>query len=77
MGGTSWLYLSSVPFERIGLPKLGYHPTPGYTEPIQHAIFKYFLPPLGLYSLLGGLMWFFKQRKKKTGAPDFRETHTS
>jgi formate dehydrogenase iron-sulfur subunit len=72
VGGTSWLYLSSLPFEQIGLPKLGYHPTPGYTEPIQHAIFKYFLPPLGLYSLLGGLMWFFNQRKKKTGAPDFR-----
>ena len=65
VGGTSWLYLSSIPFEQIGLPKLGYHPTPGYTEPIQHAIFKYFLPPLGLYSLLGGLMWYFNTRKKQ------------
>ena len=77
VGGTSWLYLSSIPFEQIGLPKLGYHPTPGYTEPIQHAIFKYFLPPLGLYSLLGGLMWFFNKRQKKTKTPDFRGLHTS
>jgi Fe-S-cluster-containing dehydrogenase component len=75
VGGTSWLYLSSIPFEQIGLPKLGYHPTPGYTEPIQHAIFKYFLPPLGLYSLLGGLMWFFNKRKNKT--PDCKGIHAS
>lgn len=77
VGGTSWLYLSSIPFERIGLPKLGYHPTPGYTEPIQHAIFKYFLPPLGLYSLLGGLMWYCNTRKNKTPAPACRGTHIS
>jgi Fe-S-cluster-containing dehydrogenase component len=75
VGGTSWLYLASVPFEQIGLPKLGYHPTPGYTEPIQHAIFKYFLPPLGLYSLLGGLMWFFNKRKNKT--PDYKGIHAA
>jgi Fe-S-cluster-containing dehydrogenase component len=77
VGGTSWLYLSSLPFAQIGLPTLGYHPTPGYTEPIQHAIFKYFLPPLGLYSLLGGLMWFFNNRKKKPAPADFKVTHSS
>jgi formate dehydrogenase iron-sulfur subunit len=78
VGGTSWLYLSGIPFERIGLPRLGYHPTPGYTEPIQHAIFKYFLPPLGLYSLLGGIMWYCSNaRKNKTPVPDCRETPLS
>jgi hypothetical protein len=77
VGGTSWLYLSSLPFAQIGLPALGYHPTPGYTEPIQHAIFKYFLPPLGLYSLLGGLMWIFNNRKKKPASADFKVTHSS
>ena len=77
VGGTAWLYLSGIPFEQIGLPTLGYHPTPGYTEPIQHAIFKYFLPPLGLYSLLGGLMWFANKRKKKPASADSKVTHSS
>ncbi len=65
VGGTSWMYLSSIPFQSIDLPKLGYHPTPGYTEPIQHAIFKWFLPPLGVYATLGGIWWFLKSKKKK------------
>lgn len=66
VGGTAWLYLSSVPFEEIDFPKLGYHPAPGYTEPIQHAIFKWFLPPLGVYAALGGIMWFLKSKKSKS-----------
>jgi hypothetical protein len=77
VGGTSWLYISSIPFEQMGLPKLGYHPTPGYTEPIQHAIFKYFLPPIGLYSLLGGLMYYFNNRKKKPTIADCNAPHSS
>jgi len=66
VGGTAWLYLSSLPFDKIDFPKLGYHPAPGYTEPIQHAIFKWFLPPLGVYAALGGIMWFLKSKKKKS-----------
>jgi len=65
VGGTSWMYLSSVPFDQIDLPDLGYHPAPGYTEPIQHAIFKWFLPPLGLYAVLGSTWWFLSSKKKK------------
>jgi formate dehydrogenase iron-sulfur subunit len=65
VGGTSWLYLSSIPFQSIDLPKLGYHPAPGYTEPIQHTIFKWFLPQLGVYATLGGIWWFLKAKKKK------------
>ncbi len=63
-GGTAWLYLSGIPFQSLGFPKLGYHPIPGYTEPIQHAIFKWFLPPLGLYAALGGIWWYLSVRKK-------------
>lgn len=66
VGGTAWLYLSGVSFDEIDFPKLGYHPAPGYTEPIQHAIFKWFLPPLGLYAALGGIMWFLKSKKDKS-----------
>jgi formate dehydrogenase iron-sulfur subunit len=63
VGGTAWMYLSSIPFAELDFPRLGYHPTPGYTEPIQHAIFKWFLPPLGLCATLGGVMWYMKNRK--------------
>lgn len=63
-GGTAWLYLAGVPFKAIDLPGLGYHPIPGYTEPIQHAIFKWFAPPAALYGLLGGLMWWLTARRR-------------
>lgn len=66
VGGTAWLYLSSIPFTAIDFPRLGYHPAPGYTEPIQHTIFKWFLPPLGLYATLGGIMWFLRKRRQGT-----------
>ena len=65
VGGTAWMYLSSIPFAELDFPRLGYHPVPGYTEPIQHAIFKWFLPPLGLFATLGGVMWYMKNRKTK------------
>ena len=64
VGGTSWLYLSGVPFQEIDFPTLGYHPAPGYTEPIQHAAFKWFLPPLSVYATLGGIWWYLSERKK-------------
>jgi Fe-S-cluster-containing dehydrogenase component len=63
VGGTAWLYVSGIPFTALDFPKLGYHPAPGYTEPIQHAIFKWFLPPLGVYAALGGIMWYLRSKK--------------
>ena len=56
------MYLAAAPFEQLDLPRLGYHPLPGYTEPIQHALFKWFLPPLGLFAALAGAMWYKKRR---------------
>lgn len=56
VGGTAWMYLSSVPFDKIDLPALGYHPVPGFTEPVQHLLFKWFLPPLALYGVLAVIM---------------------
>jgi Fe-S-cluster-containing dehydrogenase component len=77
-GGTAWMYLSSLPFKQIDLPQLGYYPVPGFTEPVQHVIFKWFLPPLGLYALLGGLMWRMESRqKKKALTPETRARHES
>ena len=56
VGGTSWLYLASEPFEDIGFPKLGTDAPPRLTEAIQHGLFKYFAAPIGLYAALGGIM---------------------
>lgn len=69
-GGTSWMYLASVPFEKIGFARVGTKSPPRLTEGIQHGIFRYFLPPLSLYALLGGIMWLTKEsREESKGNP--------
>jgi len=65
VGGTSWLYLASKEFEKLDFPKLGKDPAPGVSEAIQHGIFAYFVPPVALYALLGGIMWINKNKKSK------------
>lgn len=62
VGGTSWMYVAGRPFEELGLPALPSRSAPSRTEPLQHAIFKNFVPPLGLYSLLFGISWLFARR---------------
>jgi hypothetical protein len=58
-GGTSWLYLGpkESSFKELGFLDLGASPPPMRTERIQHGIFKYFIPPLAGYGLLGAVMW--------------------
>jgi Ni/Fe-hydrogenase subunit HybB-like protein/Fe-S-cluster-containing dehydrogenase component len=65
-GGTSWLYLSSVPFEELGFVKLENTAPPRLTEGIQHGIFRYFIPPISLYAILGGIMWLSKEREDRS-----------
>ena len=75
MGGTSWLYLASEPFETIGFPKLGTKAPPRLTETIQHGLFQYFAAPIILYAVLGGIMWgtgYLKDSEKKI---DENENH--
>ena len=64
VGGTSWLYLSNQDFSKLQFPKLGDKPAPGVSESIQHGIFAYFVPPVSLYALLGGLMWITKRKNE-------------
>jgi Fe-S-cluster-containing dehydrogenase component len=64
VGGTAWLYLASKEFEEMDFPNLGKNPAPGVSESIQHGIFAYFVPPVSLYALLGGIMWINKRRKE-------------
>lgn len=56
VGGTSWLYLASEPFESIGFPRLGTEAPPRLTEAIQHGLFQFFAAPLILFAALGGVM---------------------
>jgi Fe-S-cluster-containing dehydrogenase component len=63
-GGTCWLYLAAVDFSQTELPMIGDRPIPEATEPIQHGIFKSFVPPLALYGLLGMAMYNFRNRKE-------------
>jgi len=64
VGGTSWMYLAGQDFTKFDFPVLGNDPAPGVTESIQHGIFAYFIPPIALYALLGGVMWLNKNKEK-------------
>jgi Fe-S-cluster-containing dehydrogenase component len=62
-GGTQCLYLSHVPFEKLGLPVLGSESTPTLQRTIQHSVYKGFAAPVALYGLLGFVM--LRNRKKE------------
>jgi Fe-S-cluster-containing dehydrogenase component len=62
-GGTQCLYLSHVPFEKLGLPVLGAESTPSLQRTIQEGIYKGFAAPVALYGLLGFVM--LRNRKKE------------
>jgi len=72
-GGTSVLYLASVPFEKIGLPTLPDKPYPAVSKAALHAV-----PPavLAVGALLGGIYSFFKRRTLAlTASPEGTEAH--
>jgi formate dehydrogenase iron-sulfur subunit len=58
-GGTSVLYLSSVPFEKIGFPDVGTKPYPKFSKLALHAV-----PPavMAVGALLAGTYAFLKHR---------------
>jgi hypothetical protein len=64
VAGTSWLYMAAKDFSSLDFPKLTSSPAPGATESIQHAIFKYFIPPMSLFALLGGIMWINRKQQE-------------
>ena len=74
VGGTSWLYISGAPFEKLGFLDLPTRPIPHLAETIQYGVFAYMWAPLTLFSALGGIMWTFN-RKQITGdsEPDREE----
>lgn len=64
VGGTSWLYISPAPFDEVGFLALGSAAPAELTESIQHGVFKYGLPPVALYGLLGAVMWMTRRREQ-------------
>ncbi|MBX7256981.1 MAG: 4Fe-4S dicluster domain-containing protein [Candidatus Hydrogenedentes bacterium] len=60
VGGTRWLYLAAKPFEELGFLTLGDKPIPQLTETLQHSIFKFGIPPLLLFGVLGAAITAFK-----------------
>jgi Fe-S-cluster-containing dehydrogenase component len=50
MGGTQVLYLSAVPFEKLGLPDKGTESVPALAEAIQHGVYQGFITPAVLYA---------------------------
>src|SRR6202008_3031513 len=58
-GGTTVLYLSSVPFEKIGFPDVGKKAYPAFSRLALHAV-----PPavMAVGALLGGIYAFLKRR---------------
>jgi formate dehydrogenase iron-sulfur subunit len=70
VGGTAWLYLSAVPFEDLGLLELGDKSIPPITESLQHSIFRYGVPPLLGFVLLGAAMKVFKDEEDEKHAEE-------
>ena len=63
-GGTQVLYLSHVPFEKLGLPELGEESPGKLTREVQHGIYKGFIAPVALYAVLGGVMLRNRRKEK-------------
>ena len=64
LGGTSWMYLTGKPISEMAMQNFDSRPIPSYTEPVQHGLFKKFIPPISLFAFLGGIMWLFKDQEK-------------
>ena len=61
-GGTQVRYLTGVPHEKLGLPKLPDHSYAAVSEGMQHTLYKGMIAPLALF---GGLV-FLARRSAKT-----------
>jgi len=59
-GGTSWMYVSGVPFEKLGFVNLPDSPMPKLSETVQHSLFSYLWSPILLFSMLSVIMFAFK-----------------
>jgi formate dehydrogenase iron-sulfur subunit len=61
LGGTSWMYLSPVPFEALGFPTVGSDPVTGLSEAV--ATYGTVGVAASVTLLLGGLHYWFDRRQ--------------
>jgi Fe-S-cluster-containing dehydrogenase component len=66
-GGTQVLYLSHVPFEKLGLPAYGPEGVPQTAYTIQEGLYRGFAAPVVLYAALGAVLW---RNRTKTEKPE-------
>ncbi len=61
LGGTSWLYISPVPFEMLGFPTLD---TGAVTANVERAVGV--VPPVlvGMAAVMSGVYWVFKRKQR-------------
>jgi Fe-S-cluster-containing dehydrogenase component len=64
VGGTSWMYISGEPFQKLGFIDVPMEPTPRLAEKIQHSLFSYLWSPIALYGILAGIMWTSRKNEK-------------
>ncbi|MFH1759945.1 MAG: 4Fe-4S dicluster domain-containing protein [bacterium] len=74
VGGTAKMYLAPKAVKDLTYFKfpgnLKDEPVPQMTETIQHSVFKYFIPPVAAYAVLGGIMY---AKKPKHGSENDEE----
>jgi formate dehydrogenase beta subunit len=70
LGGTQVLYLSHIPFDKLGFKFQQEEAVPNLQQTVQHGVYKGFVAPLALYGLLGAVM--FRNRKKGDANDDVR-----
>jgi Fe-S-cluster-containing dehydrogenase component len=61
-GGTQYLMLANVPFEKLGLPQLTETPEAAVSEGIQHTVYKGMIAPI---VFLGGLLYVVRKNTSK------------
>lgn len=64
VGGTQVRYLSGVPHEKLGLPKLSSFAPVRMSEGIQHTLYKWMLLPIAVYAAVA---WFVRRNHKTAG----------
>jgi formate dehydrogenase iron-sulfur subunit len=74
VGGTSWMYLSPVSFEKLGFPALGAQPVTTWSETAMIATPGIIVGAVGI---LSGIYWITKRRmelgNQASGTPDKKE----
>jgi Fe-S-cluster-containing dehydrogenase component len=68
-GGTQVLYLSHLPFSKIGLPDYPGRSVPTVAYTVQESIYKGFIAPVALYGVLAAVML---RNRRKQGAEEER-----